>query len=111
MPSSPMKQLVHMLIIYSKSHISTSTRIGLVPKGCTKLRVKILKRYHDVFKDEHDRIKMKPVHLEIDASRKIIPKHCNKPYDINFNLCAPVQTELMKQKQRSGAHMPSLSSS
>ena len=43
---------------------------------------KILKRYSDVFKDKHDRINIKPVHFEIDSSRKIIPRHANKPYDI-----------------------------
>ena len=82
--------------VYSKSHISTSTRIGSVPKGCTKLRDKILKRYHDIFKDkldEHDRINIKPVHLKIDASRNIIPKHCNKPYDIPFHLRSAATTQ------------------
>ena len=73
--------------VYSKSKISTKARNGMVPKGCTKLHDKILKPYSDVFKyklTEHDRVRIKLVHLDIDEGRKIIPKHCNKPYDIPF---------------------------
>ena len=44
---------------------------------------------------------MKPVHLEIDASHKIIPKHANKPYNIPFHLRSAATTEF-NEMLRSG---------
>ena len=70
--------------MYDKSPIPTSERISTDHKGCIKLWHKTLKKYLDVFKDrldKQDRVKIKPVHLEIDTFHNIRTVHTNKPYD------------------------------
>ena len=59
--STYVRNLTHVLdqnkisSIYDKSKISTKERISKGNKRCTKLRHKILKEYHDVFKDRLDK--------------------------------------------------------
>ena len=90
--------------IYDKSPIPTKERISKGSRVCTKLRHKILKKYSDVFKDrlnKNDRVKIKPVHLKIDASRNIPAVHAIKPYDIPYHLRTPAKTEF-SEMLRSG---------
>ena len=60
------------------------------------LREKILTKYSMCFKvtiGPEDRVRIKPIHLEIDKSRGIRPVHANKPYDVPIHLRSAADAE------------------
>ena len=55
-----------------------SQKLRKQPKECRVLREKIRKKYADCFKEtigKEDRVRIKPIHLEIDKTRGIRPFH------------------------------------
>ena len=62
--------------LYAKSKVPTDDLLNKVPKDCINLREKILKNYHEVFKEKlgpEDRVNCPLVKLEIVHSRGITP--------------------------------------
>ena len=60
---------------------------------------KILTKYSNSFKETigpEDRVRIKPIHLEIDKSRGIRPVHANKPYDVPIHLRKAADAEFIE---------------
>ena len=88
--------------LYAKSKVPTDDLLNKVPKDCINLRGKILKNYHEVFKEKlgpEDRVNCPPVKLEIVHSRGITPVKNTKSFDIPIHLRKAANAEFSEMKK------------
>ena len=74
-------------------------KIRKQPKECKLLREKILTKYADCFKETigpEDRVRIKPIHLEIDKSWGIRPVHANKLHDVPIHMRKAADAEFIE---------------